>query len=146
MPYVFMDGFILLLLLLCSVADIRWRRIPNKWLLLLLLAGIGRQFLSGTPLESLPGILLPSLPLLLLRSWLGRVGAGDIKLLAATGAAAGWLLNLYVFLAACLLALACAALVRVGIKRRIVSVPFAPFVLAAFLSLYAISYVWKEIL
>ena len=83
--------------LIASYYDIRWRRIPNWLVLVLLLAGLLGSFILGGPsllLSSVLGFSLAMLlyfPLYLLKG----MGAGDVKLMAALGATVGyqnWLL------------------------------------------------------
>jgi prepilin peptidase CpaA len=83
-----------LIVFIAGYYDIRWRRIPNWLTLPAALIGFGlNAFLARTPWEGLRnalfGFLLAMLinfPLYALRAR----GAGDVKLLAAVGALAGW--------------------------------------------------------
>lgn len=118
---------LLILLILCSLSDIRRRKIPNLLAALILGAGILHMILYGSLLNSLSGLLLPGAPLLLLRRYSGSIGAGDIKLISAVGVWLGGLLNVALFVAACLLC-ALALLLQRTVGHNIpVSVPFAPF-------------------
>lgn len=118
---------LLILLLLCSLNDIRRRKIPNLLAALILGAGILHMILYGSLLNSLSGLLLPAAPLLLLRRYSGSIGAGDIKLIAAVGVWLGGLLNLALFGAACLLC-ALVLLLKQTVRRQMPgSVPLAPF-------------------
>lgn len=118
---------LILLLILCSLSDIRRRRIPNLLAALILGAGILHMILYGSLLNSLSGLLLPAAPLILLRRYSGAVGAGDIKLISALGVWLGGLLNVALFGAACLLCALVLLLKRTAGHNIPGSVPFAPF-------------------
>lgn len=119
---------LLILLLLCSLSDIRRRKIPNLLAALILGLGILHMILYGSLLNSLSGLLLPGAPLLLLRRYSGSIGAGDIKLISAVGVWLGGLLNMALFGAACLLCALALLLQRTAGHNIPGSVPFAPFV------------------
>ncbi|AZK48643.1 prepilin peptidase [Paenibacillus lentus] len=126
-----------LLLLLCSHIDLRCRIIPNQVIILLLILGLLNSWLYTDLVDSLIGIVVPSLLLLIAKSkWNFNIGAGDIKLLSAIGTWVGWYANLYVLLAGSALALIYVGVVR-GLRReKVLSVPFAPFLSAAALFIY----------
>lgn len=80
-----------LLLLVCSVTDLRMRRIPNAVLLPVLMTALSLASLtSGLPglLDSLAGLAVGLLMLMPLHV-LGRMGAGDVKLLGVVGSILG---------------------------------------------------------
>ncbi|MEK3794633.1 prepilin peptidase [Paenibacillus sp. FSL R7-0204] len=118
---------LMLILILCSLSDIRRRKIPNMLTALILGVGILHMILYGSLLNSLNGLLLPAAPLLLLRRYSRSIGAGDIKLISAVGVWLGGLLNLALFGAACLLCAAVLLLKRTYRQEFPGSVPFAPF-------------------
>ncbi|MBT2293159.1 prepilin peptidase [Paenibacillus albidus] len=118
---------LLILLLLCSLSDIRWRKIPNSLVILILGLGVLHMLLYGSVLNSVTGLLLPAAPLLLLRRYYSSIGAGDIKLIATVGVWLGGLLNLSLFMAACLLCALVLLLKRAYTDHFPRSVPFAPF-------------------
>ncbi|MEK3903589.1 MULTISPECIES: prepilin peptidase [unclassified Paenibacillus] len=118
---------LMLLLTLCSLSDIRRRRIPNLLAALILGTGILHMILYGSLLNSLSGLLLPAAPLLLLRRHSRSIGAGDIKLISAAGVWLGGLLNLVLFGAACMLCALVLLLKRTAGHNLPGSVPFAPF-------------------
>ena len=131
---------LMLLLILCSLSDIRWRRIPNLLAALILVTGILHMILYGSLLNSLSGLLLPGAPLLLLRRHSGSIGAGDIKLISAIGVWLGGLLNVALFGAACLLCAVVLLLKRTYRQEFPGSVPFAPFLAAPVLLTVFIMY------
>lgn len=126
-----------LLLLICSHVDLRCRIIPNRVVILMLIPGLLNSWLYTDLIDSLIGIVVPSLPLFLVRSkWNFYIGGGDIKLLSAIGAWVGWYANIYVLLAGGVLALIYVGIER-GLRRGIIlSVPFAPFLSAAAIIIY----------
>lgn len=127
----------LLLLLICSIRDIRCRMIPNRMVILMLVLGLLNSWLYLSLLESLLGILVPSSLLLIAKSKCNfYIGAGDIKLLSAIGAWVGWYANIYVLLSGSVLALIYVGAIR-GLRReRVLSLPFAPFLSAAAIVIY----------
>ncbi|MCJ8011833.1 A24 family peptidase [Paenibacillus sp. KQZ6P-2] len=129
-----------LLLLLCSYHDLKRRTIPNGFTASILALGLLNSVLDRSIPEAISGILLPALPLMLIRSRTRGIGAGDIKLIAAIGCWIGWLPNLYVFLIACTAALLFAVARKLWSGTRTHSLPFAPFLFLAVLSLYIIGF------
>jgi prepilin peptidase CpaA len=93
-----MDRLLLIQLALVSTTlvvvcyfDIRYRRIPNKLVFLVLLSGIGLNYLSHSEagvMASLLGMLM-GFGLMLVLHLVGALGAGDVKLFAAVGAMLG---------------------------------------------------------
>ncbi|WP_223068031.1 A24 family peptidase [Paenibacillus caui] len=127
---------LLLLLLLCSVSDIKKRTIPNAAVAAILILGIVYSVMYHSLLTALTGIVIPSAPLYFAKFRLGfAVGSGDIKLLAATGAWLGWLMNVYVLLLGSILALIWVVGKRHFGGHHLASVPFAPFLSTAVLCL-----------
>lgn len=118
---------LLILLILCSLSDIRRRRIPNLLAALILGTGILHMILYGSLLNSLSGLLLPAAPLLLSRRYSRSIGAGDIKLISAVGVWLGGLLNLALFGAACVLCALALLLKGTAGHNLPESMPFAPF-------------------
>lgn len=117
------------LLLLCSISDGRRKMIPNVAVLLILLLGIFNSLLDHSLSTSLAGIIIPSAPLLIAKfRYHFFIGTGDIKLLSSIGAWVGWFLNLYVLLMACVISLIYVGLNRLIFRKKLVSVPFAPFI------------------
>jgi prepilin peptidase CpaA len=72
-------------------ADVRYRRIPNKLVLLILIGGLG----LNTVFDGWKGLLASvggcavTLVLMLMLYVFGAMGAGDVKLLAAAGSVVG---------------------------------------------------------
>ncbi|WP_055109408.1 prepilin peptidase [Paenibacillus ihumii] len=128
---------LILLLLICSINDIRSRIIPNRFVIMLSILGLLHSWLYFSLADALLGILIPSVLLFLIRSrWNFHVGAGDIKLLSAIGAWVGWYANIYVLLAGSVLALIYVGGVCGLRHRKVASVPFAPFLSAAAILIY----------
>ena len=79
------------LLILCSIEDIRFNKIPNKYTMPAILAGLVLMTIhGGLPgmKDSLLGFLL-SVALFFIPFAIGAMGAGDLKLMAAIGALKG---------------------------------------------------------
>ena len=115
-------GCALLLVSLCMVTDLSRRRIPNVLTLPAIFVGLALGFAGagwkGLVLSFL-GILL-GFALMILPYYLGGMGAGDVKLMAALGALAGFpaifQVFLYTALAGGLVALLSIARKRAGMK------------------------------
>ncbi|MGG4220618.1 A24 family peptidase [Paenibacillus jamilae] len=72
----------ILLLLLASICDLRTRQIPNSLSLVIVIVGL----LNFSPFTALSGLLITGLPYLLAAIFTrGKIGGGDIKLMAACG-------------------------------------------------------------
>ena len=79
------------LAIMITYMDVRYRRIPNKLVLAILLAGLSiNTFFGGSRglLTSLGGLAL-SFGIMFLLHVFGTMGAGDVKLFAAIGAVNG---------------------------------------------------------
>ena len=80
--------------------DVRYRRIPNKQVLMILLCGLGLNAFFGAWsgfLASLLGMVIAFGLMFMLHAF-GTMGAGDVKLFAAIGAVLGSSLVLQTFL------------------------------------------------
>ena len=90
-PTVIMVGACLALLLGATVTDIKFRLIPNTFVLAILLIGLAFNTWSASgqgikqSLLGLGAALFIMLPVYLLKGW----GAGDVKLMAAVGSVVG---------------------------------------------------------
>jgi Flp pilus assembly protein protease CpaA len=85
------DLFLLLILLICVITDVKSRKIYNKVIYPALLIGFIYHFVSGGwegLSHSFIGFLI-GLGLLLIPYMMGGMGAGDVKLLALVGALKG---------------------------------------------------------
>ncbi|WP_460325206.1 prepilin peptidase [Paenibacillus sp. YSY-4.3] len=126
-----------LLLLICSISDIRSRIIPNRLVIVLFPLGLLHSWLYMSLADALLGILIPSIFL-----WLAKykldfyIGAGDIKLLSAIGIWIGWYANIYVLLAGSVIALVYAGIAGSLRRGKVSSIPFAPFLSAAAIAVY----------
>ena len=88
-----MNSVFLFMLLLVSLSDIRFRKIPDQYILIMGITGIVSIpfFLEISIMSRIIGALCISLPLLLLCViWPGSFGGGDIKLMAVSGFYLGW--------------------------------------------------------
>lgn len=96
-------------LLLCAIADLRWRKLPNILTLgaylpaMLALILSQKSLLGATAFPALAGWLLAVL-LTLPAYTLNWLGAGDVKMLSALGLMTGWQFLLITFVIAGLLA------------------------------------------
>lgn len=117
-----------LFLLYLSLLDIRYRKLPNKILLLLFLIGLIFLPSSNSVMTHILGILCPSL-FLILCNLLGQhfIGGGDIKLMACMGLFTGGALNCFLFLIASILLLS-SSLILKCFRLSYKSLPFCPFV------------------
>ncbi len=109
-------------ILLCYVlvlADIATREIPDAFHLLIAMAGlIGLQ-----PMSALAGFLVVPLPFLAAALKTGKIGGGDVKLMAASGFALGVSGGFWMMFWGLLMAL----LWNASMRQRKDSLPLAPF-------------------
>lgn len=121
-----------ILLLICSVYDIRQRIVPNAAVAAILVFGLVNSLMHHSLAEGLTGLIVPAFPLWVAKTRFGYViGSGDIKLLAAIGVWLNWQMNLYVFLVALIFAWIWILVKRERGGQKMASVPFAPFISAA---------------
>ena len=73
------------LLILAGAADVATREIPDVFHLLIAMAGL----IGFRPVPALSGFLLVPLPFLIAALKTGKIGGGDVKLMAASGFALG---------------------------------------------------------
>jgi Flp pilus assembly protein protease CpaA len=118
------------LALLAAGWDLKTRTIPN-WLTVTA-AVVG---LVISPLEALKGIGLGLLIQLPFFYW-GKIGGGDVKLLAAAGALAGWKNMLFLFFTGSIVQGLIAAIVVASHKGKTEGVPRGPSFLVAVLLLF----------
>ena len=106
-------------LILAGVADIATREIPDAFHLLIAMAGlIGLQ-----PMSALAGFLVVPLPFLAAALKTGKIGGGDVKLMAASGFALGVSGGFWMMFWGLLMAL----LWNASMRQRKDSLPLAPF-------------------
>ncbi len=124
----------LIVLVVVSYTDLRWRRIPNRLIypaiLLALLAALLTPNLAGALVGGLIGALLFGVPTLILGS--SRAGAGDAKLALFMGLVLTFPIVLYAIALACLGSLL-VIVPGVFLKRwnRKTVIPFGPFLAGA---------------
>ena len=105
-----------------TYTDVRYRRIPNKQVLIILLGGIALNVFFGAwhgLYVSLLGIVI-AFALMFTLHVLGTMGAGDVKLFAAIGAVLGSSLVLPTFLIVAVTG-GILAIFKMIYKRRVVS-------------------------
>jgi prepilin peptidase CpaA len=75
-----------------AIGDFRTRRIPNGFIVAILLLAALRMALTGTPTGALYTLLASAAVLLatFLLFWRGLLGGGDVKLIGATGLLIGY--------------------------------------------------------
>lgn len=130
----------ILLLLIASFYDLRTHQIPNC--LSLIIAGVG--LLHNSPFTSLTGLLITGLPYLLAAIFSGgKIGGGDIKLMAACGVVLG---PIYGTLQS-ILGLTLVLLFALGASFRYVlrstsqiALPLAPFLAVGGIAAYILSH------
>ena len=110
--------FLIPLAIIIAYYDVRYRRIPNPFVLATLVSGVViNTFFGGLPgvLSSLGGCLFAFILMFLLHVF-GAMGAGDVKLFAAIGAVMGAHLVLPTFLVVILTGglLATISIIRAG--------------------------------
>ncbi len=106
-------------LVLAGAADIATREIPDAFHLLVAMAGL----IGFQPVPALLGFLLVSLPFLVAAVKTGKIGGGDVKLMAASGFALGVSGGFWMMFWGLLMALLWNASMRQGKS----SLPLAPF-------------------
>lgn len=110
----------LVLAVVCMVTDLRHRRIPNVFTFPAALLGLGLGFWHGGwggLLNSLYG-LAAGFALMIIPYYVGGMGAGDVKLMAALGALIGFPVIVQVFLYTALIGGVMALIVAVS-KRAV---------------------------
>lgn len=134
-----MIGFLLVsMLVIVSIADLKYMRIPNRVLLffLPLLGALVLLFPSGPIWQHLLGALLGGGVILLL-AWFGGMGMGDVKLFALCGWVIGFPGVILAFLIACLCGTVVGGtLMMLGVIKRKQPVPFGPWLAAGTLITY----------
>ena len=106
-------------LILAGAADIAAREIPDAFHLLIAMAGL----IGFQPVSALAGFLVVPLPFLIAALKTGKIGGGDVKLMAASGFALGVSGGFWMMFWGLLMALLWNASMRQGKG----SLPLAPF-------------------
>jgi leader peptidase (prepilin peptidase)/N-methyltransferase len=122
------------LLITAGILDARSRKIPDIFPLLIAALGILRLFLEPAgAADHVLGMLILSVPMLLLTLRFGGLGGGDIKLVAASGLFLGVHgVTMGVLLAGLLALLAMGLLSLLRLRSRTEPFPFGPFLAAGF--------------
>lgn len=113
-------------LILAGAADIATHEIPDAFHLLIAMAGL----IGFQPIPALLGFLLVPLPFLIAALKTGKIGGGDVKLMAASGFALGVSGGFWMMFWGLLMALLWNASMRKGRKDTSLgknSLPLAPF-------------------
>ncbi len=111
--------------------DIRFRRIPNKIIILLLLIGLFFLPFSQKPISCLAGLVFPGIIMLLFNIYLNHfIGGGDIKLIMCIGFFTGISASIFIFLIASILCLLWALCNKLSSTTTL---PFCPFLTFSFL-------------
>ena len=131
----------IIILLIASIYDIKYRKIPNALIAILLLIGIVSFVCNDNRIPQLVGLVLPLV--LLIPYALGKTGAGDIKLLISTGFILGAVPNTVIFIFSLLLALFCALILTLLRRRPTSDLPYAPFFLGSLIVLLLFTYLLK---
>lgn len=132
-------GFVLVsLLVIVTVADLKYMLIPNKILLffLPLLIILGVVFPDGPMWQHLLGAVLGG-GIILPFAFLGGMGMGDVKLFALLGWVIGFPHVILAFLLACLLgSIVGGLLILTGTVQRKQPIPFGPWLAVGTLIAY----------
>jgi prepilin peptidase CpaA len=112
-------SFFIPLAIVIAYYDIRYRRIPNPFVLATLVSGLAANFITGglRGLYLSAGGCLLAFILMFMLHLFGAMGAGDVKLFAAIGAVTGIQLVLPTFLVVVLTGgvLALVSIIRAGV-------------------------------
>lgn len=121
-------------LIYLSYLDIRYRKIPNFIIAILLTIGVCFVPFSDNIPSSLLGLFFPAFILLLLNiPFKSFIGGGDIKLIMCIGLFIGISNNFIVFFIASILTLLFSTLRQIFYKTALPSLPFCPFLLISLL-------------
>ena len=124
----------LIFLFLAAVSDMRYYKIPNYLVLLLIITGIISMITLHNITEKLIGLFFPSIILLFPYSK-SKIGAGDIKLVSSLGLIYGYKLNTILFLLSIFIALIFNRIFYL-IKKQSPNpgtLPLAPFVFVSYM-------------
>ncbi len=131
-------GIMIGLLLLCSLQDMKKKKI-SLWFILLggVLISISIPFCDSIPLiDRLGGFAIGLVVIIISLATVGKIGMGDALILCVTGLGLGFWGNLELFAAALFLAaIISIVLLSVRLADRKKSIPFVPFLFAGYLFL-----------
>lgn len=122
----------LILIVIASIYDLKYMKIPNYISLLILLVGLynGKIYISGL----LVAIII--LAITLIPKYENYKGGGDIKLLGAIGLVKGFIYVYLLFLLSDLIEIIYRYIVLKSLKKEYKTVlPYAPFILISYLIL-----------
>ncbi len=116
-------------LALCSIWDVRWRRLP-VWLLILGLAGgLAVGFLRAGPGLAFAGLIPGAVLRLLAAVCPGKIGEGDGWTVMAVGAMGGWINGLFILEMGLILMAPLVFYYGAVRKQRKKELPLSPFLL-----------------
>ena len=142
---ILMDALFVLLLVMCSVSDLRKRVISNVSIIMSLCLGLAHTVLAllgGEPWWQHPVGMLLALPFFL--SWLRNgIGAGDVKLIAVVGLYLGVLNTLVAFVL--MIPILVVLLAYFWFKHKTIKqhIPLAPVISAGAIAALALGYLLK---
>jgi len=122
-----LDIIFLGILCLTTVLDIRYRRIPNYTIIIMIMLGVIGLVAEGFPSQRLIGCVFPAIVLLAFNKQ-RQIGFGDIKLAIAIGIQYGYLPASVILICAMLLTSCYSLFIRHKKGREVKTVPFAPFI------------------
>lgn len=144
---VLMDAFFIVLLIGCSIADLKSRMVPNVIVLLLVcldIAHMGGMISTSSTWWMYPAGLFLAVPFFI--GWLrGGIGAGDVKLLMSVSLYLGLLNSLMAF--ALVIPILTVLMLKSWIKNKTVKcrIPFAPVITVGATGTVLIGYMYELI-
>jgi len=141
---ILMDAFFIALLVVCSIADLKSRIVPNVIVLLLVcldIAHVSWMISTNSTWWTYPAGLILAVPFFV--GWLrGGIGAGDVKVLISVGLYLGLQNSLIAF--AFMIPILAVLMIRSWIKNTTVKcrIPFAPVITIGATSAVLLRYVY----
>ena len=137
-----LDILFMIILIICSITDIKKRIVPNTCIVLLLIISITKiilDSLTGYPWWMHIAGLVYTIPFFALWSK-NEMGAGDVKLLIVIPLFLGLFSSLIAFLFMFMILLSYGLYMRVKSKDIHQSIPLAPFISIGFLGFLTLKY------